>query len=145
MFFFLRSSLRPGWPLRNIYFSNDNGSFPFYADFLFHLSPTRLAPGLIIWVTGQVSYKRQDLLTLCEHLSLYQVFRWSQCCSPFQFYVLLGFFLNFVHLRPVCCVEYWRVSLDFQFMLVPWLLSNVNLRFFKWRPCDVKYTTIPSI
>ena len=40
---------------------------------------------LIIWVTWQVSYKRQELLTLREHPSSPPVFWWDLCCSFFSF------------------------------------------------------------
>ena len=51
---------------------------------------------LIIWVTWQVSYKRQELLTLREHLH-----------SPPEFALLLVFcavFFRFIYLYPVSCV-----------------------------------------
>jgi len=43
---------------------------------------------LYIWVTRQVSYKKQDLLTLREYLSPPLVFWWGPCCPSFQFSVL---------------------------------------------------------
>ena len=40
-------------------------SFTFYLDFFFDFDQT----WLYIWVTRRVSYKKQELFTLCEHLS----------------------------------------------------------------------------
>ena len=65
----LQSSSRSGWLLRNIHISNDNGYFPFYVDYTFPLSPTQLlTTWLYIWVQRRVSNKKQELLTLSEHL-----------------------------------------------------------------------------
>ena len=47
----LRSSSQSGWPLRNIHISIDNGSFPFYLEFIFPLSQTRLLLDLTIHVS----------------------------------------------------------------------------------------------
>jgi hypothetical protein len=53
------------------YPSDDNGSSPFYVDFFFPLPPTLLLSDLTlyIWVTRRVSYMKQELITLHEHLS----------------------------------------------------------------------------
>ena len=75
-----------GWPLRNIHISNDNGCFTFYVDALFPLCQDFNRTWLYIWVERQVSYKKQDLLTLLEHLSSPLFFVWlGLCCSSFLF------------------------------------------------------------
>jgi hypothetical protein len=73
-------------PLRNIYISNDNGSFTFCVDF-YHSSLTAKT-WLYIWVTRQVSDKKQELLTLREHFISPRVFWWCPFCSSFKFFVL---------------------------------------------------------
>ncbi len=40
---------------------------------------------LYICVTRQVSYKKQEQLTLREHMSSSTIFWWGLCCSTFQF------------------------------------------------------------
>ena len=68
----LRWSPGTGWPLRNIHFSNGNGSFPFYVffSFLYH----RIRP----CVTRRMSYKKQALHTVLEHTGpLPRIFSWS--------------------------------------------------------------------
>jgi hypothetical protein len=44
--------------LQNINFSNAYGSFPFYVNFFFSLSPTGLVPDLSIKKTRCVSFKK---------------------------------------------------------------------------------------
>ena len=46
---YFRSSSRSGWPLRNIYISNDNGSLPLYAEFpfLYHWQDFYLTKALV--------------------------------------------------------------------------------------------------
>jgi hypothetical protein len=51
-----------------IHISNDNESLPLYIEFFFFLSSTRLFPVLIIWLTRRMSYKKQELFTLRQHL-----------------------------------------------------------------------------
>ena len=62
------------YKIRNI--SNDNGFFIFYVEFFFPLSLPRLLLDLTvyIWIIRWVSYKKQELLTLREHLSSPTVF-----------------------------------------------------------------------
>ena len=40
---------KSGWPLRNIHISNDNGSFPFYAEVFFLQSLPRFSPDLAVY------------------------------------------------------------------------------------------------
>jgi len=48
-----------------------------------------------IWKTRRVSYKKQKLLTLHEHLSSSPVlFRWGQCNSPFFYYFVLSYYVS---------------------------------------------------
>ena len=42
--------------------------FPFHVYFVFTLLPTRLLPDSTIWVTRWMSYKKQELLNIREHL-----------------------------------------------------------------------------
>jgi hypothetical protein len=62
----LRSSTRFGWPLRNVHISNDNGSVTLDFVFLLLLSPDL---SLYMNITRPVYYKKQELLTIREHLS----------------------------------------------------------------------------
>jgi hypothetical protein len=55
-----------GRQLRIIIFPSGNGSFSFYVDWFFSLSPTRIL--LAIKVTRRVFYKKQETLSLREHL-----------------------------------------------------------------------------
>jgi len=48
----LRSSKQSGWPLQNIHFSNDNGSFTFYVHVFFPLS---LPPDLTVYMSSIAS------------------------------------------------------------------------------------------
>ena len=77
------SSLRFGWPRRNIHISNDKGDFTFYVDFVFF---PKIFTGLdcIYEVTRWVAYEKQELLTLLEYPDLW----WVPCCSSFQSFVL---------------------------------------------------------
>ena len=63
----LLSSSRTSRVLRYIDLSDGNVYFSFDVDFFCPLSPIRPLPGLTIRVTLQVSYKRNELLTLHEH------------------------------------------------------------------------------
>jgi hypothetical protein len=62
---------------------------------------------LYVWITRRVSYKKQDLFTLCEHLSSSSVFWWGRYCSYFYLSVLP--YYVFIYLVPCCDVRY-----DFQ-------------------------------
>ena len=64
----LRSSSWTGWSLQNIHFLNYNWSFAFYINIFFPLSQTKLLPDMTICVSWRLSYKKQELLTLREHL-----------------------------------------------------------------------------
>ena len=78
----------PNVTLWNIHTSNDNGSLAFYEDFIFFpLSPTILLSDLTIciWVTWRGSYKKQELLTLHEHLGSPPVFGWVRGAHLFSF------------------------------------------------------------
>ena len=54
-----------GWLLQNVHISNDNESFLFHVDCFFPLSLTRLLLDLTLYMSNRVSYKKQELLTLC--------------------------------------------------------------------------------
>ena len=87
----LRSSSQSGWPLRYIHISNDNRSFTFHVNVFFHLSLPKLLPDLTVYIR-LVSYKKQKLLILREHLSsplflagsvllIFLDFSMLSCCS----------------------------------------------------------------
>ena len=61
---------RSGSPLRYIHISNDNGSITFYVDLFLSSITAMTFTGLdYICATKWVSYRRQELTTLHEHLS----------------------------------------------------------------------------
>ena len=86
----IRSLLRSGWLLRNIHNSNDNGCCTFYVDLFFPLLLPRLLTDLVVcsnvWVARRVSNKKQDLLTLREHMSSPRLF--GEVCVADLFSVL---------------------------------------------------------
>jgi hypothetical protein len=86
----LRSLSRSGWLLRNIHSSNDNGCFTFYVDLFFNLLLPRLLTDSVVysnvWVARRVSNKKQDLLTLREHMSSPRLF--GEVCVADLFSVL---------------------------------------------------------
>ena len=86
------------WPLRNIHISNNNGFFPIYADFFFPISPTRLLPDLIIYMSN--TYKKHELLVLASTWA----HPWFWVGSVLIIFVVfcVVFFVLFV--RPVSCV-----------------------------------------
>ena len=51
-------------------------------------SPMRLLPDLPMWVTRRISYKKQELLTISDHLVSIPVFGKGLCCSTFLFSLL---------------------------------------------------------
>ena len=90
----LKSKFRTGWPVRYIHSSNGNDFFsllPIFFSFLFPPSQTRLLSDLTTWVTRRVSYKKQEILTIRDHLN-----------SPSYFlvgsvvHVLIGFCVVFL-------------------------------------------------
>jgi hypothetical protein len=116
------AQLRSGWLLRNIHISNDNGLFTFYLDlsFLYHCQDL-YRTWLYIWVTRRVYYKKQELLTLLEHLGSHPVFFFVlsyyvvflvQFCSAYKRcsvrrYLQLGFVGGLMsYLRYLCLIAY---------------------------------------
>jgi len=94
---FLRSSSRSGWPLRNIHISNE--SVPFNVDFFISFLYHRQDFYLTIYVSNSmVSIKKQEMLTLCEHLGSPPVFGGVLVAHLFSFLCVVYF------LRPVSCV-----------------------------------------
>jgi hypothetical protein len=71
---------------------------------------------LYIWVTRRVSYKKQELRTLCEHLSSHPVF-W--CCSSFQFFVLSNYLSLRSQFRDVMSVTISALKTMFGSSLPP--------------------------
>ena len=65
----MRSS-QSGWLLRHINISNDNGSFTFCVDVFSPLSLPRLLPDLTLYmyIRRRMSFKKQKLFTIREHL-----------------------------------------------------------------------------
>ena len=72
-----------------MYFSNGNGSVPFYPDGFFPL-------------TWRVSYKNQELLTLRHNLGSPLCFGWVGVVHPFLVFCVVSMW--FVCLRSVSCV-----------------------------------------
>jgi hypothetical protein len=119
----LWSSSRTCWSLRNIHFSNDNESFPFYVDlFSFLCQLTRLLQDITIESTLYVSYRSQKRLTLCYHLVWIHTF-W--CCSSAQ-------------LSVVCFVPSVASVFGLSICDCPFGISNVYVHY-AW-----EYRTIPS-
>ena len=82
------SSSQTGWPLlQNIHFSNGKGSFPFYIDFSF-LCHWQEFYQTWLWVTQRMSYKKQELLTLCNTCVLHQFFYGVSVANLFSFLTL---------------------------------------------------------
>jgi hypothetical protein len=94
----------------------------FYFSFLYHCQDF-YRTWLYIWVTWQVSYKKQKLLTLSQHMGSPPVFVEVRVAH------LVGFLcciFGFVCLRPVslctqCCQSLWIVH--------SWLLLRFSLMF----------------
>ena len=155
----LRSSSQSGWPLRNIYISNDNGSFTYYVDvsFLYHCHDF-YRTWLYTWVTRRVSYKKPELLTLREHLTSPPViggfrvahrFSFFLCCPVTSLYVLSSVWFVFVQWCPqiLCCVFVFvffvlcaLVCYQFLWIVLFWLplwyyltfIPLWNLHYFQW-------------
>ena len=108
----LWKSTRTGWPLRNIHFSNNNGSFSLYVNLSF------LCRRKDFFRTWRMSYKLQELFTLREHLCskshpLIPVFFFGRSVL----FIYLGFsgvFFVFVCLHFTsfvqCCLCPWNVN-----------------------------------
>jgi len=79
---------------------------------------------LLIWVTRRVLYKRQELLTLREHMGSPPVFRVVRVAHLFCFLCCVVLFFVFVCLRSV------PVSLDCLFLIIPSVFSNIYLPVF---------------
>ena len=120
------SSPRNGWSLRNIYFSNGNGSFLFYMDNFFPLSSTRSLQGSTILVTLWVAYQNEDLLTHRFLWIIVLIF-----CLPFYCFVCLRF---------VSCFQCGLVSFNCPFLIVRLVVSYVNLQWINgWTLEDKLY------
>jgi hypothetical protein len=84
----LRSSPWFGWPLWNIYVTNDHGYLPL-------VNTSRSFPcawlitGFVTTLTPRVSRMEQELLTLLEHMSSPQVIGVGSCYSVFSFMYVL--------------------------------------------------------
>jgi hypothetical protein len=112
------SSSRTGWLLRNIHFSNDNRSLPFYED-LFSFLYYRQELYRSIWVTWRVSHKKKRIgytLRTPGPLALF--------CSVFDrsmLFIVLVFCVVFVCLRSML-----YVALDCSF----WITHSVSSTFY---------------
>jgi len=105
--------------LRNTHISNDNGSFTFHVDvFLLCHYLDFYRNWLYMWAKWWVSYKKQELFTLREHLCSFPVFG---AAYPVRFVV----FLCFVCLRPSSCVP--NVVSDSVLSILDWPFA------FLWR------------
>ena len=104
---------------------------------------------LYIWITRRVSYKKQELLTLCEHLNSPPVFWWGPCCSSFQFFVLSYCICVFTFWVLCCDVQYdFRIKAMFGSFLPPvvCLIYVILLCVFTFRVlcCDVRFVFTSS-
>ena len=94
----------------------------FFICFLFYHS--RLSMNVFYSLTDlRVSYKKQELLTLRQHLMLLPVFGGDRVARSFQFSVYCALFAFFLCL--VCPML--SVSLDCPFLIAPLVFSNVYL------------------
>jgi hypothetical protein len=113
------SSLRSGWTLRIIHISDDIVSFLFYVDLFFPLSLTRLLPDLTkyIRVARRMSYKKQELITLHEHLGSHPFIGGIHVAHRFLCCV---FFFKFWYFFVLCFVfPMLPVSSDCLFLTAP--------------------------
>jgi hypothetical protein len=104
---------------------------------------------LYIWITRRVSYKKQELLTLCEHLNSPPVFWWGPCCSSFQFFVLSYCICVFTFWVLCCDVQYdFRIKAMFGSFLPPvvCLIYVILLCVFTFLVlyCDVRFAFTSS-
>ena len=105
----IRSKSPSGWPSRNIHISN--GSFPFYVDYFFPLSPTRLLPDLTVYMNNTVgvltrswnrfTMRASEFNTPCFFCGVGVAHHFSFWCCVFVLYV---FFLCLV--PNVFCVSW---------------------------------------
>lgn len=68
---------------------------------------------IITWVTRQVYFKKQELLTLRKYLVSAPAFNWVRIDNLFGFLCSVCF----AYLRSVSCVQCLPVSLDFPFLI----------------------------
>jgi len=103
------------------------GTFPSYIDVLFPLSLTRLLPGLTI-STWRVSDRKQELITLPEHLCSDPVFWWVLVAHHFSF-LRCVFLLLLLSLSLFCVLcPMLPVSLDCSFPIVaPFIMVVIFL------------------
>jgi hypothetical protein len=87
-------------------------------DFFFFPLSSILLPNLTLWVTQYVSYKKQEILTHCEHL---------RSTAFFVGFVLLIFF--FVLLILVLCHVFSVLCCDFYFICL------CSVCFTQYCPC----------
>ena len=86
--------------------------------------------GLDYMSNGWVSYQKQALHTLREHLSSHphtHVLSWDLCCSFFKFSVLCCVFVS------LCPVSLMPVSLHCPFLIAHSVFSNVYLTFARYK------------
>ena len=106
--FYDRHNELVGWPLRNIHFSDSTVSFLFHVDFFFFPLSSILLPDLTLWVTRYVSYKKQELLTHCEHPRSTALFLWGLSCSFFFSSCLFSFYMSCF---SVLCCDFYIICL----------------------------------
>jgi hypothetical protein len=70
-----------------------------------------------VWIPRQILYKKQELLTLWEHMSSSPIFWWGSSCSSFWFSVCVCVCLSFSS----------SVSLDCPFVIALSVFSNIYL------------------
>ena len=81
-------------------------SFPFYVELFFFLSSTRLLPDLNIWITRQVSHKKQELPSYPSQAPGFKPpprFLWDPCCP--LLYCSMLCFSSFCLVSNLACVS----------------------------------------
>ena len=113
----------------NFYFlksQNDNVSLPFYVELFLPLSSTRLCSDWTKIVTRRACYKKQELISIREHLG-----------SPTIFWCFYVLFVSFWVLCPTL-----PVYIDYSFLVAPLVSSNVYV-VIKWFCYSTLYLKMP--
>jgi len=92
--------------------------FTYFFSFLSPQSQTRLLPELIIWVTRLISYRKQELLTLREHMGHPRIFGGVNGAHLISFLCCV---FNFVWLTFCVLSTVLAVCLDCPVFIAPWL------------------------
>jgi len=124
-----------GWPIRNINFFSWQWIFAFDVYLVFPLLPIFFYQ-YWLWVTHRMSYKRQERLTLREHLSSPRYFGGARVLQLLVFCVVILVYL-FSCPHSVSCA---------QCCLCPWIFHSwIPLRFSLKFMYDTMFTIIPFL